>query len=117
MTEQEKDDMINMVFPVGEDRWIKLKYLDRDKCLKAFRIQMRQHEPTLEEIEAGYQVMSIGLRDEYAPQVSALLDLKADIIGYLYGHVKDYQIEAINRLFKEKIEEVNRHTIKAKEVQ
>ena len=117
MEENEVEDMLNMVYPVGEERWVKVKYLDRDKAMKSFRFRSNP-KPHKEDEENGYVVTAIGMRDEYTPQIQAILDLKGDIAMFLLHSLnpedpnRESILDNVNSLFKEKLETIKEQTIK-----
>jgi len=115
MTDQEVEDIKNSLFPVGQERWIRVKYYDRDKAIKILWMPMdeKRAEPYVE--KHGFYVTAIGVRDEYIPQVSALMDLKGEVIGCLHGNVQDSILNHINDLFKNRIDDIKRYTIKTPE--
>lgn len=41
MRDKEAQEFIASLFPIGKERWLKIKYLDEAKCLKAFRNRRR----------------------------------------------------------------------------
>jgi len=109
------DDVLDMLFPVGEERWVKIKYLDLKKCIKAFKLsnytKKEEHE------EQGYEVTAIGIQDEYSPQVSALMDVRDEvttILAFAFENTDDYRLNEIRSIFKSKIEEVLSRTVKHK---
>jgi hypothetical protein len=69
------DDFIKQLYPEGEERWIKVKYTDANKAIKSIRF----NENGYSNENLGFEVVSIGCRDEYMPQVEALIELKAEI--------------------------------------
>jgi len=112
MTDEEREDIINSLFPVGKERWIKILYLDRDKCMEAFRMYGNDHAKNAElHKEQGYEVTALGTQDEYLPQISAILDIKEQIIGLLYGVLQDHQLTIVNNVFKSKTDELRQRTI------
>lgn len=116
----DSQSILESLFPVGQERWVKVKYLDLDKAIKAFRLNNGNMAKGHEE-ELGYEVTAIGIRDEYTPQVSALMDIKEDIIGaitslgYNLGPENQWMAErlheTINGMLKNKIEELKERTI------
>ena len=106
MSPEEIEDMKNSLFPVGKERWIKVLFKDRDKCMKAFKWSSNgyQHD--------GYEVTAIGVRDEYVPQVQAISDLQDDLMGMLYtSNIEPYQLKQIEDLFKMRKEELKNRVI------
>lgn len=115
MSDREREDLFNSLFPVGEERWIKLKYLDRDKCIAKFRVGNHTEQSVAHAKELGYEVIAIGVRPEYEPQVSALMDVRDKVVGMVLDMVDnsgDYRLMEIRQIFKDKIEEINERTIK-----
>lgn len=114
MDNSDHDDFLESLFPIGEERWVKVKYLDFKKCVRTFNVGPNEERKKEISDETGFECTAIGIRPEYTPQVSALLDLKEDIIASLSFVLTDYQLENLNRIFKEKIEEVKQRTIREK---
>lgn len=114
MTDDESEAMMNSMFPVGQERWIKFRYLDRDKCIKAFLRSMSPNHEKSRQLaeESGYEVTAIGVRDEYTPQISALMDIK-DLLPGLenYTHIESV-LDAVRYLLNEKIDELKARMIK-----
>ena len=109
MNTAEIEDMKNSLFPIGKERWIKVLFKDRDKCMKAFRWNTNGFE------HDGYEVTSIGLRDEYVPQVSAISDIQDEVMGILFGsNIESYQLKRIEDIFKMKKEELKNRVIETK---
>lgn len=117
MTDEETEDLLNTIYPIGEERWVKVKYLNRDNARKSFRFRSSGEE-TKEDQDNGYIVTAIGVRDEYTPQVQAILDLKTDVASYLLNYLDPNDInheqilDTVNTIFKEKMNDVKQHTIK-----
>ncbi len=70
------DDFTKQIFPEGKERWIKFKYLDSNKVSKFIRF----NSPYFSNDDKGFEVTSIGLRDEYTPQIEMLLELKKELL-------------------------------------
>lgn len=90
---------------------MKIKIVDQDKAIKLLWMPMddERAKPYIE--KNGFQVTALTFKEEWSPQVAALLDLKEDIIGHSYGQIPDHLIEFINNKFKQKIEELKSHLI------
>lgn len=117
MEDQEKEDLFDSLFPVGEERWVKLKYLNRDKCVDTFRLGQHTEQSKERNEENGFEVTAIGCRDEYVPQVSALMDVRDEVINALYvlemdGSGYSHLLDSVRVAFKAKIDEVSQRTIK-----
>lgn len=107
MDANEHTDLINSLFPIGEERWLKVKYTDLDWCKKNLRLgRTVQPDPPL-----GFELLSITVRPDYEPQVSALLEIKDVVASQLVHTVPDYVIENIKALIDQKIREINKQTI------
>lgn len=109
MNEKERDEFLDSMYPVGKERWVKVKYLDRDKCMQVFRW------PDDKVDEQGYLITALGVRDEYTPQIAALVDLQADVIAYLSHVLSESELHIVNELFRQRMDEVKSHTIRTGE--
>lgn len=69
------DNLLNQVFPEGEERWIKVKYTNPKVAMKVLRLST----PHFDSTKFGFETVSLGLREEYMPQVEALVELKAEL--------------------------------------
>jgi len=112
MSDQEKQDISDSLFPVNGERWIKIHIIDQEKTTKLLWMPMNDEMAKPYAEQAGFRTIAIGMRDEYTPQVSALMDLKGEIISKLYGLIPEYILEDVNNRFRDKIEELKKHTIK-----
>lgn len=74
MNKQELKEMINTMYPEGEERWLKVKYLDSEKCLKSIRFNNK--------LDLGFEFTAIGTVAQYTPQVSALEELRSELSEY-----------------------------------
>ncbi len=107
------DELIDALFPIGKERWLRIEYLDKPKCLKAFFMPMNNDAAKPIAQEKGYRVTAIGVRDEYVPQIGAIIDLKKnDILGLLHNNIPDHLLSAISQKFKDATDEIKRNTIK-----
>lgn len=113
MDEKERKGIIDSLYPVGGERWIKVKYLDQEKSMKSLSWNSSSPEPTENDRKRGFQMMAIGVKDEYIPQISALVDLKDDVIGKLSRvmELNNPLLSDINYIFREKIEELKSRVI------
>ena len=110
--------LIQDMFEKGKERWIKFRYVDTDKCIKAFTSSFNRHDKEGEIIiqEQGYEVLSIGCIDEWTPQLAALVELQADVTTIAAQHgVPDHAMEAILLAFQKKQEKVKQEVIKQAE--
>ena len=69
------DDFLTQLFPQDAERWIKVKYTDPEKAMGVIRL----NSPTFSNDHNGIEVVAIGVRDDYTPQIEALVELKADL--------------------------------------
>ena len=119
MDENEKQGIFDSLYPVGKERWFKVKILDQEKSMKNL--------PWVSDMERlGFEVTSITCRDEFQPQVTALMDLKDEILSHLFScqesarstnneySVHEYQmlINTFRESFNSKMKEINDRTIK-----
>lgn len=112
MSDDERQNIIDSLFPVGKERWIKVEIRDQEKAIKTLWMPMdeKRAQPYVDKF--GFRVTALGCRDEYTPQISAIMDLKGEVVGQLYGYVPDYILENVNNLFKQKMDELKTYTIK-----
>lgn len=119
MDENEKQGIIDSLYPVGKERWFKVKILDQEKTMKNL--------PWVEDKERlGFEVTSITCRDEFQPQVTALMDLKDEILSHLFQCQEsarwsndltqifqyDLLINTYREMFNAKMKDINSRTIK-----
>lgn len=117
MSDKEKgDDLLDQLFPVGGERWIKVKYHDKEKSIKAFTWRNDQKENERLIAEKGYETLSIGVKPEFEPQVSAIMDLQDEVLQIVLGMVNydtdNYNLNTIREVFKDKIKEVSERCVK-----
>lgn len=101
------ENLLDSIFPVGKERWIKVRIKDRDICIKTFALNFHGSDKY-----EGYEITSIGLRDEYIPQISAIRDIEESILPILFGcDLPDYLTKQIQEIFTQKKEELKQLTI------
>lgn len=106
-------EMLKSLYPVGKERWIKVLYKDFDWCVENLFIANANVQDRLKEgikNPLGFEVTSIGVRDDFIPQVSVVLELKDEIIGRLHGQVDSDFLSLINEVFNVKLEELKDKT-------
>lgn len=115
MEAQEHIEFLKQMYPVGEERWLKVKYLDFNKCLKSIRFENGMKE------ELGFEFTAIGTVQNYIPQVEAIVDLKDEMkeAVYLQQNIRPEAAEVvssiIDKLFDNKIREtINKMIIERK---
>lgn len=69
------DDLLKQVYPEGEERWIKVRYINPEVAMKVLRLTT----PNFDSRKFGFETVSLGLREEFMPQVEALIELKAEL--------------------------------------
>ena len=119
MDENEKQQLFDSLYPVGEERWFKVRIIDQEKCMKNL--------PWVEDKDRlGFEVTSITVRDEFQPQVVGLMDMKDEILSHLFQcqesarwvndtkmiHQYDVLINTYREMFNSKMSEINSRTIK-----
>lgn len=92
--DQDHEDLLNSIYPVGKERWIKILIKDRKICLDTFRLSQNDDR------YPGYAVQSIGIRDEYVPQIAAIADIEDEITPILLQNLPDYLADNIAAIFK-----------------
>ena len=102
---------INELFEKDRERWLKVKFLDTEKCIKAFVPAFISSADDLIKGQ-GYEVLSISVNEEHLPQVAALVEMKMNVLGRLSHHVPDKVVADLVDLFNSKIEEVKQYTSK-----
>lgn len=103
-------DYIKDIYGEGKERWFKVKILNYEKALNNLKMYINGNKEAEE--ERGFDILSIGIRDEYVPQVSAMMDLKDDVLNYVANlGLGDYVYQHINDIFKSKIDEVKSRTV------
>ena len=109
---KEIQSIMDSLYPVGKERWIKVKYLDQEKAMENIRMRSMSVNDIREEDRAlGFVVTAMGIMDEYNPQVSALMDIRGELVGGLMHIMEPSQIEMIDGLFIQKIKELKDNTI------
>lgn len=110
MTEEEARELRDSIYPVGKERWIKVRILNQDKTMNSLRWNDKNAE------ELGYEVTAITLLDEHIPQISALMGVKDRISGMLYGRVEQSVISAIRYDIDGAIDSLKARAIVEKEI-
>lgn len=107
------EEMFNNMYPVGKERWIKVKYLDRDKAMENIRLSSWNNEKAE---ELGFEVTAICCFDDYNSQVSAMMEVRGEMQGILYN--MSYQnpspedmIIVLDNMLVNKIQQLKRDTI------
>lgn len=102
------EDILRQLYPIGQERWIKVKFIDYEWCVKHLHWYKKTNE-------LGIEVTAIGVRDEYIPQISALLDVRDEITKILYGQIENYLLDSIREKIKERCDELKKQTIRTGE--
>lgn len=108
MTDAEYNEMLDSLFPIGKERWVKVRYLNRDKALQAFRTSS---DTSMHAEELGYEVTAIGIRDEHVPQISALMDARNDVLTSCAHAVSESVLNTINEIFRQHMDRLKERTI------
>lgn len=95
------EDFTKQIFPEGKERWVKLKYLDSNKASKFIRL----NSPFFNNDDKGIEVVSIGVTDEYTPQIDMLLEIEKEL-SIDYEIVASGLIPKIQSMIKDKIEKL-----------
>lgn len=104
MSPEEAEDLMDSIFPIGEERWVKLKYFDRKKVMEKFKLSPPNKESLAKFIkEHGYEVTAIGMRPEYEPQAFQLLELKKEF-EYQFAHTNYNEWRVIEEMINKKID-------------
>ena len=64
---------IEKLYPEGQERWVKVKYLDSDKCADSIVFGRK---------DLGFEVTSLSTFAQYTPQVNALEELLEVLKSY-----------------------------------
>ena len=67
------EEIIKQLYPIGEERWLKVKYLNPELVWKSIRFD------NPEVTAMGFEFTAIGTVEGYMPQVEALVELKAEM--------------------------------------
>jgi len=105
--DEESKSLIESLYPVGKERWIKVKFRDFKKSMKAFSIRETEEEI----IEKGYETRAIGVRDDYTPQISALQDIKDELVSMFLGRLYDYELTSIAEIINSKKQDLKERLI------
>lgn len=125
MEAQERKDLIDSLWPVGKLRWFQVEIFDQERAMHNLPWVDKDQE------RLGFKVNAITCRDDFQPQVVALLDMKDDILTSLMQkqescrwsndtagiHMYDVLINEFRERFKNKIDEINSRTIKTIPIQ
>lgn len=111
MDDKEKQEWMDSLFPVNGERWIKIQFVDQEKSFKAFFMPMNDEKCAPYVEERGYRTTALTFREEYTPQVAALMDLKSDLFGFLHGQVDEWVVEQVNSIINKRMDELKRHLI------
>lgn len=109
MNKLEQKAFQKSVYPVGEKRWLEVEYTDTDKASATINTSANQEEFSE---KFGFKVTKITIRPEFEPQVSAIVELRNEVIEYLtmaMGHNEIVETTAYK--FSSKIEEVINKTV------
>ena len=83
MTNEEIKEIIDSLYPIGRDRWFKIRILDQEKCSNALRLSYNEKT----DINQGYSVREISLQGKN-PDIRELQD------------VRDTFVEAFDEIIK-----------------
>lgn len=119
MDENERKDIMDSLWPIGKERWFKIRVIDQEKSMKNL--------PWNADTERlGFEVTAITCRDEFQSQVIGLMDMKDEILSHLFQcqesarwvndtnmiHQYDMLINTYREMFNAKMSEINSRTIK-----
>ena len=110
MNKEEQQGIIDSLYPLGKERWYKIEILDQKKCMKNLRWHGMDDHPNPTE-DLGNSVNAIGIRPEYVPQLSTLMDIQDKVLGIVVGTRDDYLIERVVNVFKEEVESLKERVI------
>jgi hypothetical protein len=83
------DNLLQMIFPEGEERWIKVLYVDPKEAMKHLRLNVNGRFNN----NLGFEVTALGATSEYVPQIEALAQLKntleRDPMLYPHSDIRD----------------------------
>jgi len=69
------DNFLQQIFPQGKERWIKVLYTNPEEAMKHIRLDTNGSFDN----KLGFEVLSIGVIDEFTPQIEALAKLKSKL--------------------------------------
>lgn len=81
MLAEEHKEFMKGLYPEGEERWLKVRYLDYEKCIKSIRFDNGLKD------SLGFEFTAIGTTELYVPQINELVDLKKNIRNEILGEV------------------------------
>lgn len=108
MDERESTRILESLYPVGEERWIKVKYLDFEWCAQHLRCIPKKEDD--EKNEIGFEVTAVSVREDYTPQVEALDFVKDELFKSL-EYMLDPTPEKVLEMAKHHIEEAKARII------
>lgn len=110
MKDEEVRGIIDGLYPKDKERWFKIKILDQDKAMKAF-----PWNNGINKTDLGYELMAIGIRDEYVPQVNAMMDMRDDVLSYLSTTgLDEYQLNNVKSMLTMHIENLKQRVIETR---
>jgi len=107
MSNDEIKEIFDAIWPVGGQRWIKVKIHDQGKAMETFRF----HKSGEVIFEYGVEATAIGRKPENVPQISAILDARDKVVSLLHGRVSDHVLDEVRDIFKLESDEVKRRSI------
>lgn len=104
MDEKERNEFFNSLYPEGEERWLKVRYTDNEKCRKNIRFENG--------LDLGFEFTAIGTVEQYIPQVSALAEIKEEIKSLYYEDNVGTALRKVENLINNKIDETLMKSVK-----
>jgi len=82
MTPEYAKEIVDSFFPIGKPRWLRIIFLDQDKCINALRLSFDDAR----DAERGYSVCEHQGVDEFIPMVDALNNVRKSLMIALPEH-------------------------------
>jgi hypothetical protein len=100
---KQAQQILDSMFPVGKERWVKVKYIDQEKSMETLNLFNSTPE---QDAARGFSVQAISCLDEHEPQVAALFELKGNLMSILDGAVDEYYMNEVIAAIQYKMDEI-----------
>jgi hypothetical protein len=89
MDKEEHKGILESLYPIGKERWIKVKFTDLKWCIKNLRLGRKNNN-------LGFEITALSVMEEHQPQVNAILEFKKkmnEMIDLEIGVIKEAAIK------------------------